>query len=62
MRTTCLRCEQEGETTLLVVTSRGGVCPVHDAEFLQRMVDNAKKTLGIPLKLNTKGAPRRPGK
>jgi hypothetical protein len=59
MRTTCLRCEQEGVTTALVRTARGGICPVHEPAFLQRLYDNAKLTLGIPRKLELahKGIP-----
>jgi hypothetical protein len=61
VRTTCLRCEQDGKTTNLVRTSRGGICPVHEPAFLQRLIDNAKLTLGIPTKLDlaNKGIPAR---
>jgi hypothetical protein len=61
MRDTCLRCEQAGNVTKLVRTPRGGICPVHDATFLNRLYENAKLTLGIPLQLNQRGRPSRPG-
>lgn len=57
MRDTCLRCENEGERTQLVLTIRGGICPIHEPEFLQRLINNAKLTLGIPLSFDPRGTP-----
>lgn len=58
LRRTCLRCEQNGNwTELVVVPGRGGICPVHSADFLRDLKDEAKMILGIPLQLITKGEP-----
>ena len=58
MRDTCLRCENEGQTTRLIITDRGGICPVHEPTFLQTLIDNAKIRLGIPLELEHRGTAR----
>jgi hypothetical protein len=33
-RTTCLRCELNGVETALIKSKRGGICPLHEPEWL----------------------------
>lgn len=57
-RSTCLYCENEGVTTQLVQTTRGGLCPIHSADLLAALDANARHTLGLP---DPALLPNRPG-
>lgn len=59
-RTTCLRCEQDGKTTMLVQTYRGAVCPEHDRPFLESLDRLAREQLGLPDPKTIRNRPGQP--
>lgn len=59
-RTTCLRCEGEGNTTVLVPTYRGNLCPVHNAAFLASLDRLARQHLGLPDPEDIRNRPGQP--
>lgn len=57
-RTTCLYCAQEGVTTELIQTPRGGFCPTHgDRTLLAAMqqLERAEAFLSLPKPDPTRG-------